>query len=34
MFGTMKVGDEVKVKFNLKVGPEMIAQLTAATTKP
>jgi len=34
MFGTMKVGDQVKVKFNLKVGPEMIAQLTAATTKP
>jgi len=32
MFGTMKVGDEVKVKFNLKVGPEMIAQLTAATS--
>ena len=34
MFGTMKVGDQVKVKFNLKVGPEMIAQLTAATSKP
>ena len=34
MFGTMRVGDEIKVKFNLKVGPEMIAQLTAATTKP
>ncbi len=33
MFGTMKVGDEVKVKFNLKVGPEMIAQLSAATGK-
>ena len=33
MFGTMKVGDEVKVKFNLTVGPEMIAQLTAATTQ-
>ena len=33
MFGTMKVGDEVKVKFNLKVGPEMIAQLSAATNK-
>lgn len=34
MFGTMRVNDEVKVRFNLKVGPEMIAQLTAATTKP
>jgi polyisoprenoid-binding protein YceI len=34
MFGTMKVGDEVKVKFNLKVGPELIAQLSAATNKP
>ena len=33
MFGTMKVGNEVKVKFNLNVGPEMIAQLTAATTR-
>ena len=30
MFGTMKVGDEVKVRFNLKVGPEMIAQLAEA----
>jgi polyisoprenoid-binding protein YceI len=34
MFGTMKVGDQIKVKFDLKVGPEMIAQLTAAATKP
>jgi polyisoprenoid-binding protein YceI len=33
MFGTLKVGNEVKVKFNLKVGPDMIAQLVAATTK-
>ena len=33
MFGTMKVGNEVKVKFNLAVGPELIAQLTAATTQ-
>ena len=33
MFGTMKVGNEVKVKFNLNVGPELIAQLTAATTQ-
>ena len=34
MFGTMKVGNEVKVKFDLKLGPELIAQLVAATTKP
>ena len=33
MFGAMKVGDEVKVKFNLSVGPELIAQLTAATNQ-
>ena len=33
MFGTMKVGDEVKVKFDLKVGPEMIAQLSEATNR-
>jgi polyisoprenoid-binding protein YceI len=33
MFGTMKVGDEIKVKFNLKVGPELIAQVSAATKK-
>lgn len=33
MFGTMKVGDEVKVRFNLKVGPEMIAQLSEATNR-
>ena len=31
MLGTLTVGNEVKVKFNLKAGPEMIAQLTAAT---
>jgi polyisoprenoid-binding protein YceI len=30
MFGRLKVGNEVKVKFNLKAGPEMIAQLEAA----
>jgi len=34
MFGTMKVGDTIKVKFNLKVGPGMIAQLSAATKQP
>jgi polyisoprenoid-binding protein YceI len=33
MFGTLKVGNEVKVKFNLNVGPDMIAQLVAATTQ-
>lgn len=33
MFGTMKVGNEIKVKFNLKVGPELIAQLIAATSQ-
>lgn len=27
MFGTMKVGNEIKVKFNLKLGPELLAQL-------
>ncbi|MEP6549973.1 MAG: YceI family protein, partial [Gemmatimonadales bacterium] len=30
MFGTLKVGNEIKVKFTLKAGPEMIAQLAAA----
>lgn len=30
MFGTLKVGDEIKVKFNLKTGPELIAQIAAA----
>ena len=30
MFGRIKVGNEVKVKFNLKAGPEMIAQLAQA----
>jgi len=29
MFGTLKVGNEVKVKFTLKAGPELIAQLEA-----
>jgi polyisoprenoid-binding protein YceI len=33
MFGTMKVGNEIKVKFNLKLGPELLAQLVAATTQ-
>jgi len=30
MFGRLKVGDEIKVKFNIKAGPELLAQLTAA----
>ena len=30
MFGTLKVHDEIKVKFILKTGPEMIAQIAAA----
>ena len=31
MFGTLKVGDEIKVKFNLKAGPELLAQLARVT---
>jgi len=27
MFGRLKVGDQIKVKFNLKAGPELLAQL-------
>jgi len=29
MFGALKVGNEVKVKFTLKAGPELLAQLDA-----
>jgi len=29
MFGALKVGNEVKVKFTLKAGPELLAQLEA-----
>jgi hypothetical protein len=29
MFGTLKVGNEIKVRFNLKAGPELLAQLAA-----
>src|SRR5437762_13969639 len=29
MFGRVKVGDQIKVKFNLKAGPELLAQLAA-----
>ena len=31
MFGTLKVGNEIKVKFNLKAGPELLAQLAGVT---
>ena len=30
MFGTLKVGNEIKIKFNLKAGPAMIAMVSAA----
>ena len=30
MFGRLKVGNEIKVKFNLRAGPELIAQLRTA----
>jgi hypothetical protein len=30
MFGRLKVGNEVTVKFNLKAGPELLAQIAAA----
>lgn len=33
MFGTMRVNDQIKVKFNLKAGPELLAQLVAATNR-
>lgn len=32
MFGTLKVGNEIKIKFNLKAGPAMMAQIAAAMT--
>jgi polyisoprenoid-binding protein YceI len=32
MLGTLKVGNEVTVKFNLKAGPELLAQLAAVTS--
>ena len=31
MLGTLKVGNEIKVKFNLKAGPELLAQLAAVS---
>ena len=33
MFGTLKVGNEIKVKFNLKAGPELLAQLAAVVNR-
>jgi hypothetical protein len=33
MFGSLKVGNEIKVKFNLKAGPELLAQLAAVTNR-
>ena len=33
MFGSLKVGDEIKVKFSLKAGPELVAQLAAALNR-
>jgi polyisoprenoid-binding protein YceI len=30
MFGSLKVGNEIKVKFTLKAGPELLAQLNTA----
>jgi hypothetical protein len=30
MFGRLKVGDQIKVKFNIKAGPELLAQLESA----
>ena len=30
MFGRLKVGDQIRVKFNIKAGPELLAQLAAA----
>jgi hypothetical protein len=32
MFGRLKVGDEIKVKFSLKAGPELLALLSATST--
>ena len=29
MLGTLKVGNEIKIKFNIKMGPEMLAQIAA-----
>ncbi len=32
MLGTLRVGNEIKIKFSLKAGPSMVSMLTAATT--
>jgi polyisoprenoid-binding protein YceI len=32
MLGALKVGNEIKIKFNLKAGPAMMAQIAAAMT--
>jgi polyisoprenoid-binding protein YceI len=34
MFGTLTVGNEIKVKFTLKAGPELLTQLDAALHAP
>jgi hypothetical protein len=33
MFGRLKVGNEIKVKFSLKAGPELLAQLAAIANR-
>src|ERR1700737_5268124 len=33
MFGSLKVGNQIKVKFNLKAGPELLAQLAAVSRR-
>ncbi len=33
MFGRLKVGNEIKVKFSLKAGPELLAQLAAIVNR-
>lgn len=33
MFGTLKVHDEIKVKFTLRTGPAMVAQIAAAINR-
>jgi polyisoprenoid-binding protein YceI len=33
MFGRLKVGNEIKVKFSLKAGPELLAQLAAVANR-
>lgn len=33
MFGSLKVGNEIKVRFKLKAGPELLAQLAAVVNR-